>query len=196
MPQTTYPRSMGPALAGQIADNNPQNVDTLLNKSGGSLAAGVAIAYGAVAPAGGVAPIGAPPGYLAGNDGQSATNLAAATDEIAGITVLTFASDPYNIVGTGTYREGTTMDVLTEGQIYVACEQAVAAMTDSVNVRFAALAGNNVIGAFTNTPDAGTRPVKGAKWKSLSTAASGNLLVGTQNIALLYFSAIADFATH
>jgi hypothetical protein len=196
VPQTTYNRSMGPALAGQIADNNPHNIDTLLNKSGGSLAAGVAVAYGATTPAGGSAPIGAPPGYLGANDGQAATNLALNTDEIAGITALTFATDPYNIAGTATYREGTNMDVLTEGQIYVACEQAIASITDSVNVRFAALAGNTVIGAFTNTPDAGTRPVKGAKWKSLSTAASGNLLVGTQNIALLYFSSAVDFATH
>lgn len=196
MPQTSYYRSMGPALPGQIADNNPSTVETLLNKSGGSLAAGIAVKFGGVTPAGGSAPVGAPPANAGTNDGQTATVLTASGDQIAGITALTFATDPYNIAGSATYREGTTMDVLRRGTIFVAAEQACAP-GDSVNVRFQAVAGNTTIGAFTNTPDGGTRPVKGAAWRTKSVSAPGTNLESTaQNIAELDFDALVDAATH
>lgn len=202
MPQTSYNFGMAPGIAGQLADNNPKGIDSLLNKSGGILPGGVAVKFGSTTPAGGAAPVGAPlpnstNGFTGGgSDGNSASNLAASGDQIAGITVYTIATDPYNVAGTGLYREGVMMDILTEGKIFVASEQPCAP-GDSVNVRFAALAGNTVLGAFTNTPDAGTRPVKGARWvtKSISSAA-GNLETTTQNIAILQFSALVDQATH
>lgn len=202
MPQTSYNFGMAPGIAGQLADNNPKGLDSLLNKSGGILAAGIAVKFGSATPSGGSPPVGAPQPNLVnsftggGADGNSANNLSASGDQIAGITVYTIATDPYNVAGTGLYREGVMMDVLTDGKIFVAAEQACSP-GDSVNVRFAALAGNTLVGAFTNTPDAGTRPVKGARWvtKSISSA-SGNLETTTQNIAILQFSALVDQATH
>jgi len=188
---------MGPALPGQISNNTPSNdIFTLLNKSNGSLAAGIAVKFGGVTPTGGAAVSGAPFANAGSNDGQTATILTATGDQIAGITCLTFATDPYNIAGTATYREGTTMDVLRKGRIFVACEQACSP-GDSVNVRFQAVAGNQTIGAFTNTPDGGTRPVKGAAWLTKSVSAPGtNLETSAQNIAELDFNALVDAATH
>lgn len=196
MPQTSYARSMAPALPGQIADNNPHTVDTALNKSNSSLAAGIAVKYGALTPTGGSAPVGSPPNNGGSNDGSAVTLLTASTDYIAGITALSFAADPYNIAGTATYREGTTANLLTKGRIFVAAEQPCSP-GDSVNVRFQAVAGNTTIGAFTNTPDGGTRVVKGAKWVTKSVqAAAVNLETVAQNIAELDFDALVDMATH
>jgi hypothetical protein len=188
---------MGPAHPGQIANNSTsKDIRTMLNKSNTSLAAGIAVKFGGVTPTGGAAVVGAPIPEGGSLDGQTATILTASTDQIAGITCLTFASDPYNIAGTATYREGTTMDVLRKGSIFVAAEQACSP-GDSVNVRFQAVAGNTVIGAFTNTPDGGTRPVKGAAWVSKSVSAPGTNLEGSaQNIAELDFDALTDQATH
>jgi hypothetical protein len=202
VPQTSYNFGMAPGIAGQLADNNPKGLDTLLNKSGGTLAAGIAVKFGSTTPSGGSPPVGAPlPSQTnsftgGGSDGNSATNLAASGDQIAGITVYTIATDPYNVAGVGLYREGVAMDVLTDGKIFVAAEQSVSP-GDSVNVRFQAVAANTLIGAFTNTPDIGTRPVKGARWVTKSVSSSAvNLETTAQNIAILQFSALVDQATH
>jgi hypothetical protein len=188
---------MAPALPGQISNNAPGNtIRTLLNKSGGALAAGIAVKFGGTTPAGGAAVVGAPIVEGGALDGQTATNLAASGDQIAGITALTFATDPYNVAGTALYREGVTMDVLRRGTIFVAAEQPCSP-GDSVNVRFQAVAGNTVLGAFTNTPDGGTRPVKGAAWATKSIQATAvNLENSVQNIAELDFDALTDQATH
>jgi hypothetical protein len=164
--QTTYSRSFGNAFSGQIADGAINKISSFLNKSGGTLAAGKAV-------------------KVSSADGTETSNLALTTDQIAGITVLTFATDPNNLAGTATYAEGVSMDVLEEGEIYVATENTVA-VTDAVYVRFAANGANTVIGSFTSAPDAGTRVVKGGRWKSVTV----------NGTARLYFSAAADQAVH
>ena len=199
MAQTAYYNNMQPGLPGQISDGNPKVIRTLLNKSNMSLPAGIAVKFGGVLATGAVGETaiqGSPIAFSGSNDGQTATILAASGDQIAGITALTFATDPYNIAGSSTYREGTKMNVLRSGTILVAAEQPCAP-GDGVYVRFQAVAGNTLIGAFTNTPDGGTRVVKGAAWVSKSVQAPAtNLESAIRNMAELDFDALTDQATH
>ncbi len=169
MPQTSYLREFGYPYAGQIADGNPIRSKSVLNKTGGSFNAGLAVKNN-------------------GTVGE-VTTLAAVDDQIDCVTALKMDTDPDSIAGTYNFHEGVEMLGLEQGAVWVAQDFAVAA-GEPVYVRFAAGAGTvNVPGAFGNSADGGAcRLVKGAVWLDPGTGVAGSP-------ALLKIDVLTDQAT-
>jgi hypothetical protein len=172
-------------FAGQIDNSStPPKLRSMLNKTGGSQNAGLAVKFNL----GGSATI---PG---GSGGQSnideAANLAASADNFAGVIALDMQTDPDNIAGSYNYHEGVEMPVVESGDIWVLQDQALATVNDPVYVRYAAGTGTvNVPGAFGNAADGVTNRVcNGAQWKNIGSGVAGTP-------ALLHVDAFIDAAT-
>lgn len=183
--QTTVLQESSVPYAGQI-DNSSQDpkLRTMLNKTGGSFNAGLAVK---VNPA----PNAVQPGGSGGASGaDEAVALAAIGDAIAGVTVLDMQTDPDSIAGSSNFHEGVVMPCLEDGDIWVLQDFALASVNDPVYVRYAAGAGTvNVPGAFGNVVDgASCRICNGARWKNIGTGIAGSP-------ALLSFNALTDSAT-
>ena len=162
--QLTYSRSFAAAIRGQVSDSNPKTYRSLLNKSGGALAAGVGLVRDATS--------------------GEATTPSDNSHALVGIAALHMATDPNFIAGSANYREGSEMVVLVEGSIWVPVEQTVTP-ADPVFVRFASGSGTE-LGAFRKDGDTNTaRAVYGARW--VTGGALGS-------VAELYFSASVDNA--
>lgn len=183
--QTTVLQEFPVPFAGQIDNSSADpKIRTLLNKTGGSLNAGIAVK---VNPA----PSATQPGGVGGSSGSDeAVLLSATTDDIAGVTSLDMSTDPDNLAGSYSFHEGVVMPCLEDGDIWVLQDQAVS-VGDPVYVRFAAGTGTvNTPGAFGNSADAGTcRLVAGATWKNAGSGVAGSP-------ALLRIDVLTDKATH
>jgi|SRR5579859_189225 len=172
-PQTVYNRQFGNPYAGQLGYAMPSDrIKTYLNKSGGTLGAGL----GVVAQA-------------ANSDPSHEVTLPSDNSHpLVGITVLDMATDPNFIAGTANTREGESVGVLLEGAIWVVTE-SVMSQNSQVYVRYAVGTGS-VIGAFTGigTDTSTCRLLKSARMLEPSTGSAG-----TPGTGLLYFSASEDF---
>lgn len=166
--QSSYAQEFGPPYAGQMDEGNPKRITSILNKTGGSIRAGLAVKLGAVA-------------------GEAAA-LAVTGDNIQGVVALEMNTDPDQLAGTANYAEGVEMVLLEQGPVWVPVDFAVA-IGDPVYVRFQAGAGTvNLPGAFGNQADAAScRLVAGAKWLSAQATAGGT--------AKLLINALTDAAT-
>ncbi len=170
--QTTYSRSYSGALAGQVGDSGYNRKEAFLNAEGAAIPAGIAVQQHSTTE---------------GSADEFDTN----THAIIGISVLSAAKSPGTpaspLSGEKVISDGAEFDVLTEGAIFVACEETVT-VTDSVYARCTSDSGDNTqLGRFRNDSDSGKcRLVKGARFLTGGT---------TTSPALLYFSAAAERAS-
>ncbi len=183
--QTAVAQEFPVPFSGQV-DNSSQDPKfrSMLNKTGGSVIAGIAVKRNP-------APNAIQPGGAGGSSGvDEAVSIAAVGDAIAGIISLDMQTDPDNIAGSYNFHEGVVMPVLEDGDIWVPQDFALASPDDPVYVRAIAGTGTvNVPGAFGNAADGvNCRLVKGARWKNIGTGVAGSP-------ALLSFSALVDSAT-
>lgn len=182
--QQTYLQEFPVPFVGQIDhDGGTPRLRTLLNKTGGTYKAGLAVKLNPT-------PNAIQPGGSGGASGtDEAVALSATGDAIAAITTLDYQTDPDNTAGSANFNEGVVMKCLEAGNVWVGQDFALAGPTDPVYVRFAAGAGTlNVPGAFGNTADNGTcRLVPGATWKNIGTGVAGSP-------AMLYIDVATDAA--
>lgn len=164
MAQTSYSR--GPAtvgFAGMIGAPNAL-VFSFINDQGANIPAGV---------------------FLSHKAEGTADLVAGASERLAGVAVNSFARNPNDLTSTAAITAGDSMDVLTEGFIWVRCEEAMA-VNDPVYIRHTANGGNTQLGAVRNDADTTTaRLCKGARVMTPSTGAG---------IVLLFVSVAADTA--
>lgn len=166
MSQTSYTRDFTQAYAGMLGDNGDRRIEARINNQGADLAAGI---------------------FVKNSAEGLCTLLSSAGDKLAGVVVNTFAHNPGDAskaLTAGTVIEaGEMANVLTDGAVWVVCEEAMA-VTDPVYARHTAGTGTT-IGAVRNDIDtASCILVKGARVLVPSTGAGVCCIFLSLNAAL------------
>lgn len=171
--QTVYTDSFPGAYGGQISDSNPARRTSRLNKSGGTLIAGL--------------------GLVNGSTLDTVTLPSDGTHPLAGVNILQFATDPNLIAGTANYREGVQMPILEEGSIWVVCDQTMA-VGDPVFVRYSDSGSDGPVGCFRKDADSShAREVYGARVLTASGTVSSTK-TATTGVVEIYLDVQLDAA--
>jgi formylmethanofuran dehydrogenase subunit E-like metal-binding protein len=177
MPQTIYQRGFEVAFPGQLGETSDSYIRSLTNTDSANLPAGVFVKQPAVE--------------------DTATNLGALADIVAGVTVNVFAREPgvnAALSGAEAWVVGASMPVMDKGAIWVLSEEALA-VNDTVYARVVAHVGVGIVlGAIRNDADTvGTdtcRRLKGAR----VLKATYNDPITSKLVTLIYFDAAVEYA--
>jgi hypothetical protein len=160
--QTSYPRTMGVAIPGQISDLSNTRSGSFRNDE-----ASAEIPFGTMVASSGIHADGV----------RGAEQVDATDDALVGVVVRDHAYDIPNELGDTGLKPKVVMTVLEDGRIWVITEEAITDLEAPVRVR-AVAAGAEVLGAFRSTADSTDCIDVSAfcKWVSPSQTSNGLLV--------------------
>ncbi len=132
MSQTTYSVTPAAAYAGQLAGIEPKRIGSYFNEVASALQFGIMVAQGTAK--------------------NQVLNVSGTGDDIVGVTVRAHQDDTSLAGATGIPASGGKADIIREGRVWVAVEEAVVA-GDPVFFRHTSGGGGTVIGKFRNDAD-------------------------------------------